>query len=35
MKKTFRFYIDLWGAKAGTVLLKLLKRNATYFPRKA
>jgi UDP-N-acetylmuramyl tripeptide synthase len=34
MKKTFRFYIALWGAKAGTVLLKLLKRNATFFPGK-
>lgn len=34
MKKTFRFYIALWGAKAGSVLLKLLKRNATYFPGK-
>lgn len=34
MKKTFRFYIALWGAKAGTVLLKLLRRNATYFPGK-
>ena len=34
MKKTCRFYIALWGAKAGTILLKLLKRNATYFPGK-
>lgn len=34
MKKTFKFYIALWGAKAGTVLLKLLRRNATYFPGK-
>lgn len=34
MKKTFRFYIALWGAKAGTILLKLLKRNATNFPGK-
>ena len=32
MKKSFRFYIALWGAKAGTVLLKLLRRNATFFP---
>lgn len=32
--KTFKFYIALWGAKAGTVLLKLLRRNATYFPGK-
>ena len=34
MKKTIRFYIALWGAKIGTVLLKLLKRNATNFPGK-
>lgn len=34
MKKGIRFYIALWGAKAGTVLLKLLKRNATFFPGK-
>lgn len=34
MKKTFRFYIALWGAKLGTILLKILKRNATYFPGK-
>lgn len=34
MKKTFRFYIALWGAKIGTVLLKLLRRNATFFPGK-
>lgn len=34
MKKTFKFYVALWGAKAGTVLLKLLRRNATYFPGK-
>ena len=34
MKKTCRFYIALWGAKVGTILLKLLKRNATYFPGK-
>lgn len=33
-KKTLKFYIALWGAKAGTVLLKLLRRNATYFPGK-
>ena len=34
MKKNFRFYIALWGAKVGTVLLKLLGRNATFFPGK-
>ena len=34
MKKGIRFYIALWGAKVGTVLLKLLKRNATFFPGK-
>ena len=34
MKKNLRFYIALWGAKAGTVLLKILRRNATFFPGK-
>ncbi len=34
MKKGFRFYIALWGAKAGTVLLKLFRRNASFFPGK-
>lgn len=34
MKKTFRFYMALWGAKVGTILLKILRRNATYFPGK-
>ena len=34
MKKGLRFYIALWGAKAGTVLLKILRRNATFFPGK-
>ena len=34
MKKNLRFYIALWGAKAGTVLLKMLRRNATFFPGK-
>ena len=34
MKKTIKFYIALWGAKMGTVLLKLLRRNASYFPGK-
>ena len=34
MKKGFKFYIALWGAKAGTVLLKLIRRNASFFPGK-
>lgn len=34
MKKGFRFYIALWGAKVGTILLKILRRNATFFPGK-
>ena len=34
MKKGIRFYIALWGAKAGSVLLKILRRNATFFPGK-
>ena len=34
MKKTFRFYIALWGAKIGTGILKLFRRNASYFPGK-
>lgn len=34
MNKGIRFYIALWGAKAGTVILKMLKRNATFFPGK-
>lgn len=34
MKKNLKFYIALWGAKAGTILLKLLRKNATYFPGK-
>ena len=34
MKKGFRFYIALWGAKAGTIILKLFRRNATFFPGK-
>ena len=34
MKKGFKFYIALWGAKAGTILLKLFRRNATFFPGK-
>lgn len=34
MKKGFKFYFALWGAKVGTALLKLLRRNATFFPGK-
>ncbi len=34
MKKGLKFYIALWGAKAGTILLKLFRRNATFFPGK-
>ena len=34
MKKTFKFYIALWGAKFGSIMLKLLRRNATNFPGK-
>lgn len=34
MKKGLKFYIALWGAKAGTVLLKIFKRNASFFPGK-
>ena len=34
MKKGIKFYIALWGAKAGTILLKILRRNATFFPGK-
>ena len=34
MNKNLKFYIALWGAKAGTVLLKILRKNATYFPGK-
>ena len=34
MKRGLKFYIALWGAKVGTVLLKLLGRNATFFPGK-
>ena len=34
MKKGIRFYIALWGAKVGTVFLKLFRRNATFFPGK-
>ena len=33
-KKTFRFYITLWVAKFSSFALKLLRRNATYFPGK-
>ena len=34
MRKGLKFYIALWGAKAGTILLKLFRRNATFFPGK-
>ena len=34
MKKGIRFYIALCGAKSGAVLLKMLRRNATFFPGK-
>lgn len=34
MKKGFRFYFALLGAKFGTVILKLLGKNATFFPGK-
>lgn len=34
VKKGIRFYIALWGAKLGTILLKLLRRNASFFPGK-
>ena len=34
MKKTFKFYIALISAKIVTVLLKILRRNATNFPGK-
>lgn len=34
MKKEIRFYIALCGAKSGAVLLKMLRRNATFFPGK-
>lgn len=34
MKKTIKFYIALWGAKIGMQLLKLLRRNASFFPGK-
>ena len=33
-KKTLRFYITLWLAKLSSIALKILKRNATYFPGK-
>jgi len=33
-KKTFKFYIALWGAKAGMILLKIFRRNATFLPGK-
>ncbi len=33
-KKTFKFYITLWIAKVSSFALKILRRNATYFPGK-
>ncbi len=33
-KKTLRFYITLWIAKLSSFALKILRRNATYFPGK-
>ena len=33
-KKTLKFYITLWIAKASFIALKILRRNATYFPGK-
>lgn len=33
-KKTMKFYLALWGAKAGAVLLRCLGRNASFFPGK-
>ncbi len=33
-RKNIQFYIALWGAKLSSAFLKLLKRNATYFPGK-
>ena len=33
-RKTIKFYIALWGAKLGEKLLKLLGRNASFFPGK-
>lgn len=33
-KKTLKFYVALWGAKSGSTLLKLLGRNASFFPGK-
>ena len=31
-KKNLKFYIALWVAKFSTVILRILKRNATSFP---
>lgn len=33
-EKTIKFYVALWLAKLSTKVLKLLKRNATSFPRR-
>lgn len=34
MKKSLKFFIALYIAKAGRILLKILKRNATFYPGK-
>ena len=34
MKKTFKFFVALYVAKVGRIILKLLRRNATFFPGK-
>lgn len=34
MKKNLRFYCTLWLAKVASLTLKILRRNATYFPGK-
>lgn len=34
MKKSFKFYIALWGAKLVAGLLKVLRRNASFMPGK-
>ena len=34
MKKNFKFYITLWITKLVSIGLKILGRNATYYPGK-
>ena len=34
MKKTFKFYISLWGAKIVAGMLKILRKNASFLPGK-